>query len=59
MGGWGISDWGDSYATKNGLQQKALKAMVDRLTSPLNTDGIVKQNIFLDEVPEWEKWYKE
>ena len=51
FGGWGISDWENKYATNEGIQQKAIKAMVDKLTSPLQSD-IQVQNIF-DGYSDW------
>jgi len=33
--------------------------MVDRLLTPLNTDGIEKENIFTEVVPEWKQWLEE
>jgi hypothetical protein len=38
IGGWGITDLGYKYATNQGIQTRAIKAMVDKLTSPLQSD---------------------
>ena len=62
FGGWGtVSDSNFEYATKQGVQAKAIKAMIDKLRQPLESN-IVVENYFdgySDWTDDWEYFMRE